>query len=135
MFSELFKTKTTLKKDLPWHPALDVWQQKDKLIIEIELPGINKDEIHIHTTSDLLIVKGRRSSEKETEREIFHYHERPTGEFYRSLPLPCLIKAKKTKAKLKDGLLTISLPIRKRIPKKRQLQKTKRKFKSKKGGN
>jgi len=93
-----------------WSPAMDVYDDKNNLIVTLEVPGMKKDDIEISLHDGILTVSGERKEEREqTEGNAFR-SERYFGKFQRSLSLPSAVDANKVKASYKDGVLTISLP-------------------------
>jgi HSP20 family protein len=93
-----------------WSPALDVYDDKNNLVVTLEVPGMKKEEIDISLRDGMLTVSGERKDEREqTEGQAFR-SERYFGKFQRSLSLPTAVEANKVKASYKDGILTITLP-------------------------
>jgi HSP20 family protein len=93
-----------------WSPALDVYDDKDNLVVTLEVPGMKKEDIEISLHDGMLTVSGERKDEREqTEGQAFR-SERYFGKFQRSLSLPAAVTANKVKASYKDGILTIHLP-------------------------
>ena len=93
-----------------WSPALDVYDDKDNLVVTLEVPGMKKEDIEISLRDGMLTVSGERKDEREqTEGQAFR-SERYFGKFQRSLSLPTAVDANKIKANYKDGILTINLP-------------------------
>ena len=92
-----------------WSPALDVYDDKDRLVVKVELPGLKKEEIDISLHDGVLAVSGERKHEHEvTEGQTFR-SERTFGKFQRSVTLPTAVDAGKVKATYQDGVLTIDL--------------------------
>jgi HSP20 family protein len=93
-----------------WSPALDVYDDKNNLVVTLEVPGMKKEEIDISLHDGMLTVSGERKDEREqTEGQAFR-SERYFGKFQRSLSLPAAVEGNKVKASYKDGILTITLP-------------------------
>ncbi len=93
-----------------WSPALDVFDEKDHLVVKLELPGMKKEEIEISLHEGALTVSGERKQEsKETEGETFR-SERYVGKFQRSVTLPTPVDGNHVKASYQDGVLTVELP-------------------------
>ena len=93
-----------------WSPTLDVHENKDTLVVQVELPGMKKEEIDIALHEGVLTVSGERKTERERkEGEVFR-SERYFGKFQRSVTLPVAVDAGKVKASYKDGVLSIDLP-------------------------
>ena len=114
-----------VKKTNPWPSseeegelAVDLCENKDELILQATIGGVEINELDISITNDMITIRGERKRESEDEIEKVYYNECFWGPFSRSLILPQEINADKAKATIKNGLLTIHLP---------KLMKTKRK--------
>ena len=93
-----------------WSPALDVFEDKDNVVVKAELPGMKKEEIQISLHGDVLTLSGERKEEQKHPEGDIHRSERFVGKFQRTLSLPTLVDADKVKASYKDGILTVTLP-------------------------
>lgn len=93
-----------------WLPALDLSETKDKVIVKIELPGIDPKDIEVTVQGDMLTVKGERKQEREEKEEDYHRVERVYGSFCRSLRLPATAEHDKVAATYKDGILKLTIP-------------------------
>ena len=89
-------------------PRANLFDAGESLIAVLEVPGLNQDDIEIEAHQDALSVSGTR---KATTPEGYRVHrnERSSAKFSRSFGLPCKVDLEKTKASLKNGLLTITL--------------------------
>ena len=92
-----------------WSPALDVFDDKDRLVVKVELPGLKKEEIEISLHEGTLTVSGERKTEHETKEGQSFRSERYFGKFQRSVTLPTAVDPAKITAAYKDGVLTIDL--------------------------
>jgi HSP20 family protein len=92
-----------------WAPAVDVYEDKDTLVVKAELPGMNKEDIEISLHQGSLIISGERKFESGGEGEASR-SERFFGRFQRSVELPKLVDANNVSANYKDGILTVRLP-------------------------
>jgi len=90
-------------------PAANVWEQGDALLVEMEVPGVQSDQIDIATVGGELSIKIERPAPPQ-ENVTFHRRERPVGSFTRVLRLPVEIDADRVEADLRDGVLTVTLP-------------------------
>lgn len=90
-------------------PAVNVWEQDDALKVEMELPGVKKEQIDIAVAGGELSIKIDRPESTE-EEVVFHRRERPTGPLTRVLRLPIEVNADRVEAALRDGVLTVTLP-------------------------
>jgi len=93
-----------------WSPALDIFQDKDDVIVKVELPGMKKEEISISMHEGMLSISGERKLEEETGEGETYRRERFYGKFHRTMALPTTVNANKVKAAYKDGILTVTLP-------------------------
>lgn len=93
-----------------FYPALDVFQDKDNVVAELALPGINPSDIDITIENDVLTVCGSTESKQEVKREDYYRKEVRTGSFSRSVVLPMAVKGNDAQAKYDKGLLTITMP-------------------------
>ena len=112
LMSEIFYQPGKSPFDLPWQPKMDMYIHESFLFIDISLPGLTKDEVQIHATSDLLIIRGVAPGPGDLKKEQFFIRERRTGKFSRSVPLPFEVVPEKIKAHFKDGLLNIKVPVK-----------------------
>jgi len=91
-------------------PSLDVIDRDADIVVRAEIPGIDKKDLNISLTDNLLTIKGQSSSEKKEEKGDYHRHEISNSSFARSVTLPSSVNSAKTVANLKDGILEITLP-------------------------
>jgi len=93
-----------------WSPALDVADDKDNLVVKVELPGMKKEDINLSLHDGVLTVSGERKHEREAKEGGTFRSERYFGKFQRSVTLPSAVDANKVNASYKDGILTVELP-------------------------
>jgi len=91
-------------------PAVDIYQDKDNVIVEMDAPGIDPDKIDISVEHDVLTVSGTREEKKEVKKEDFYRKEIRSGSFARSVILPMQIKGDQAEADFKKGILKVVLP-------------------------
>jgi HSP20 family protein len=94
-----------------WRPAIEVKQEKDKLIVTAELPGMKKEDVKVTVEDGALTLEGERKQEKEEKREGYVHTERSYGKFLRSIALPEGAKTDQASAQFKDGMLEITIPV------------------------
>lgn len=94
-----------------WRPAIEVKQERDKLIVTAELPGIKKEDVKVNIADGTLTLEGERKEEKEEKREGYVHSERSYGKFLRSVALPEGAKTDQAAAQFKDGMLEVSIPV------------------------
>ncbi len=101
-----------------WAPSADISETKDKVIVKVDLPGLEAADVQLSISGDLLTVKGEKKQEQEEKDEHHHYVERSYGAFQRSFRLPVEVDSDKVQAKFDKGVLRITLPKTARAKKK-----------------
>ncbi|MGC9199020.1 MAG: Hsp20/alpha crystallin family protein [Acidobacteriaceae bacterium] len=89
-------------------PAVDVYEDEQKLVLKLEVPGIPREALDIRVEGRTLTVKGERKFENEEKEENFHRIERRYGSFMRAFTLPATVDTEKVDATSADGVLSIS---------------------------
>lgn len=92
-----------------WSPAVDIKETEESLQFQMDLPGLTKDEISISVDEGLLTVSAER---KNGESKEYLRRERWLGKVQRSFRLPTSVDPGKIEAKLRDGVLTLTVPKR-----------------------
>ena len=92
-----------------WSPQVEMFEEKGKLVIRAELPGVKKDEIQAEITDSALIIQGERRDEQEKRERSVYRSERSYGSFYRRIPLPEGVDGENATAKFRDGVLEIEV--------------------------
>ncbi len=93
-----------------WSPAVDLIEDKDKLSVKAELPGMKREDIEVSLHGDTLSISGERKEEKERKEGENYRAERFFGRFQRTIHLPQPVDGNKVEASYRDGVLTITLP-------------------------
>lgn len=91
-------------------PSLDLYEKNGDLVVEAELPGIDKKDVTISYTDTSVTIRGESKQEKEEKKDGYYRSERQYGSFYRAIPLPAPVNFAEAKAEFKDGVLQIILP-------------------------
>ena len=90
--------------------AADVFDDDDTVIVRIEAPGMRREDFNIELHGDTLSVWGEKRSDREVSRGRYSVVQCAYGSFRRDVALPVQVKADKTKASYRDGVLRIELP-------------------------
>jgi len=93
-----------------WTPHVDIYETKDQISLEAELPGMNKEDIHLTFENNVLTLSGERRFEKDVEGQNYHRVERAYGSFTRSFTLPNTVSGEGITAEYRNGVLYLSLP-------------------------
>lgn len=100
----------------PWQPHVDMCETAEAIIVEIEIPGVRREDIHLEIKDDSLHITGERQTRTEHQGRNYHRIERSHGRFERQLPLPVTVDRNAIHAEFDAGLLIVTLP--KRAPRK-----------------
>lgn len=89
---------------------VDVYEDKDNVVVKAELPGAKKEDIDVSVSGTMLNLAGVRKEEIEYEGTEGYRAERYFGRFQRGIVLPVPVEGDKIQAEYKDGVLTITCP-------------------------
>ncbi|MEX0830280.1 MAG: Hsp20/alpha crystallin family protein [Nitrospirales bacterium] len=95
---------------LAWQPQVNVYEDKDYLSIEAQLPGIDLNDVELSVKEHTLQLRGERKSETERTKDGYHFREAQYGKFSRSFSLPSTVNPDEAKATYDKGVLTITIP-------------------------
>lgn len=91
-------------------PAIDVYENKDSVVIEASLAGIKPEDVSISVKDDVFSLEGSRRETSEVEEKNYYRKEVRTGSFHRSVMLPASVQADLAEAHFENGLLKVILP-------------------------
>ena len=92
-------------------PIVDLYVDKDDVVIMAELPGMEKDDIEVNLSNHSLTLKGEKKRKEKVKEENCYCSERTYGHFSRTLELPMDVQGEKVTASFTQGVLVIRLPI------------------------
>ena len=96
-----------------WLPPVDIYENADQeIVLKAELPGIAREDIDLRVENNTLTLRGERKREAEIKQDQYHRVERSFGSFTRSFSLPSRVDTDKVRAEFKDGVLSITLPVK-----------------------
>lgn len=113
LLEHFFKTQPDESSFGTWAPAVDIKEEKDRFLVIADIPGVNKEDIHISLENNLLTIQGERHFEKTENKDNYSRMERVQGQFYRRFSLPETADESHISAKCKHGVLEISIPKKK----------------------
>lgn len=93
-----------------WSPQADIYETGDAIVLKVELPGVELDDVELEVNNNVLSLKGERMLKRELKNENYHRMECSHGAFYRTFTLPAVIDKNGVKASLKEGILEITIP-------------------------
>ena len=94
-----------------WYPQIEVSQRGGNLVVCADLPGIQKEDVHLEIHDDYLVLEGERRQESEENQGGVYRSERSYGRFYRTIPLPDGVNPEQVRASFKDGVLEVTVPM------------------------
>ncbi|MDT4965854.1 MAG: hypothetical protein QOJ64_591 [Acidobacteriota bacterium] len=98
-----------------WNPTVDIYENKDQIVIEAELPGMNREDFDLSFENNVITLRGERRFEKRDESDNYHRVERSYGSFTRSFTLPTTVSGENISAEYHNGVLRVTLPKREEI--------------------
>lgn len=115
LFEETFgrwwpRGEGAVKEDRSWVPALDLYERDGDLVARVELPGLEKEDVHVTLENQVLTIEGERKVEEEVQEDDYYCCEQRYGKFYRALSLPPGIDEHQVTASFKNGVLEVKLP-------------------------
>jgi HSP20 family protein len=91
-------------------PAVDMYEDKDNIVIETQLGGIDPEKVDISIENNVLSIKGESEKKSEVDDKNYYRKEIRRGSFYRSIPLPTKVDGENASAVNEDGVLKITIP-------------------------
>ena len=98
-----------------WMPSVDIYENKDQIVLEAELPGMNREDFELTVENNVLTLRGERRFEKKDETDNYHRVERSYGQFSRSFTLPQTVSPETASAEYKNGVLRVVLKKREEV--------------------
>ena len=95
-----------------WAPSVDIYENKDQIVLEAELPGMKQEEFDLSIENNVITLRGERKFEKTDEADNYHRVERSYGAFTRSFTLPQTVSPEGATAEYNNGVLRVTLPKR-----------------------
>lgn len=95
-----------------WNPNVDIYENKDQIVLEAELPGMNREDFDLTIENNVITLRGERRFEKKDDADNYHRVERAYGSFTRSFTLPQTVSGEGTSAEYRNGVLRVTLPKR-----------------------
>ena len=91
-------------------PALDMYEDKDNVVIETQLGGIDPEKVDISIENNILTIKGESEKKSEIDEKNYYRKEIRRGSFYRTVAMPTKVDGDKASAVNEDGILKITIP-------------------------
>lgn len=108
--AEAATTSSWSDNDYSGQLAVDVFQTEKDIVIQAAIAGVKADDIDISVNDDMVTIKGIRHLEQDVPAANYLYQECFWGGFSRTIILPVDVDANRVGAKLKNGILRVTLP-------------------------
>ncbi|MGB9710507.1 MAG: Hsp20/alpha crystallin family protein [Thermodesulfovibrio sp.] len=115
------RRKRTVSSEGIISPNVDIFERGNELVIQVEIPGVDKQDIDLTITDDRLLIKGEIKKPEGVSEEDYILNERSYGPFSRTINLPADVDKSSVKANLNNGLLEIVI-LRKEEAKPREIK-------------
>lgn len=92
------------------YPAFEESETEDYLIFNVDIPGVDPEDLDISITEDFLSIKGKSSKGSIKQDNAYRKEERRVNSFSRSIQLSCRVRVEDVRATYKEGILTIIMP-------------------------
>lgn len=109
-FDDMLGWNPMVGPEMGWTPRADVHENDNTFVVQLDLPGVEKDNVKVKFEDDTLVVSGERKHESTADEKNFHRVERVYGSFTRSISVPKDVDSEKISASFKNGVLEITLP-------------------------
>ncbi|MGI4787830.1 MAG: Hsp20/alpha crystallin family protein [Janthinobacterium lividum] len=93
-----------------WAPAVDIFEDRDEIVVRADLPGLKLEDIDIELTGETLTLRGERKFEDASRKDSYVRIERAYGQFQRSFSIAVPVRQEGVKASYRDGILEVHLP-------------------------
>lgn len=91
-------------------PRVDIFERDGAYVIEADVPGMTREQLHVSVDDGVLTIRGERHGETRQDRGRCHRLERFEGSFLRSFTLPADSDCTAMSASCRDGQLSVTLP-------------------------
>lgn len=92
-----------------WQPAVELKDTEDNLIVRVEIPGVEAQDLDVQVTRGSVAIRGEYRREQQAQRGLFRSEFR-YGKFQRVVGLPVAVQNDQVQAEFKNGVLTLTLP-------------------------
>ena len=92
-----------------FQPLSEVRENENEYIVNIQLPGIKKENINIEIEDNMLSISAENKMEERQDSETLHYSNIAYGTFQKNIEFEKDIDVKNSKCELNDGILKITL--------------------------
>jgi HSP20 family protein len=103
-------TDTSIERENIWHPAIELIDTPDNLLLQVQLPGVERNNIDIQVTRDAVLITGEYPYPQQSETNNWLHSEFAYGKFRRLISLPISVENEQVHAEFQNGILSLTLP-------------------------
>lgn len=115
---------TGMTRAFDWIPQTEAFERDGQLVIRVDLPGVNKDDVRVEVSEGVLTIEGERRYEGSEDEGGLYRTERSYGRFVRQIALPEGANPDEAKANFNNGVLEITIPIPKQQTRRLEIQES-----------
>lgn len=108
--NDIFFTLFRLQGEQDWQPQINMFESDQELWIEVELPGMEKEQIKVVFEDGALTISGIRRKGPQTQDYICRQLEIEYGSFYRFINIDMPVDQEHIEARYEKGILDIRVP-------------------------
>ncbi len=105
-----FDEEPLLGENFSTTPKMDIYKTKKNVVAEIELPGINPENIKVEVENNALRIEAEKEEKKEEKEKDYYRREISSSSYKRIIPLPVEVIEDKAEASYEDGVLKVLIP-------------------------
>lgn len=109
-FENQFRNSLLSRNETDFYPLLDVSETNSHYTVELDIPGVKKEDININVDNNILTIRGKKEMDKDHKDSNYYSRERFYGDFTRSMTLPSGVDTDKIDADFNNGVLIIKMP-------------------------
>lgn len=109
-FDKFFEDNNMPTQRTSYTPAVDVYQDKNNVIVETPLAGVDPEKVNVSVENDVLKIEGKSEHQSEVDEDNYYRKEVRYGSFYRAVALPTSVIADKAEANFENGMLKVVIP-------------------------
>lgn len=113
LFNDAFPQTRADEEELAesaWRPPADIYETPEGFVIQMDLPGVAKEDVGVEIKNNRLVVAGNRQAAEGVARDAYLRRERLHGHFRRDFALQVAMAPEDITAVFKNGILTIVIP-------------------------
>ncbi len=99
-----------MMRPMRFSPAVDVYEEKDNIVVETPLAGIDPEKVNITVEDNVLRIEGQSEKKSEVDDKNYYRKEVRFGSFSRTIALPKTVNGDKAQASYDKGMLKIVIP-------------------------